>query len=143
MFIAFHLDLSTSLLILTLVPSLRFVRILDELFLLADNLEKQIHIFKVADGKIPHQILSVDFCNFSRCGYFLFLNVLAAKVVFGMPVLTRLTLYGYQASSSVYADGREGCLSKFGVHAAMILSEVFFAALFSHFSRVVALPEQS
>jgi hypothetical protein len=107
LFETFRLHLSIRLTILTPFFFLGFIGFLDEFFPLSDNFEEQIDILKVADWKIPHEILSVDLRYFSCYGYLLFLSVLAAKIVLGVSVLTGVTLHGYKPSSSVYTNGWE------------------------------------
>jgi hypothetical protein len=67
------------------------VCVLDKLFLLINYLKKQINVFKITDWKVSHQILSIYLCYFPYYLWLLVMDALAMKIIFGEPVLTRLT----------------------------------------------------
>ena len=66
------------------------VCVFDKLFLLINYLKKQINVFKIADWKVSHQILSIYLCHFPYYLWLLLMDALTMKIILGEPVLTRL-----------------------------------------------------
>jgi hypothetical protein len=84
---------------------LRFVGILDELLLLADNFEKQIYVFKIADGEVAHEILAIDLGYLPHRWVFL-MHVFAAKVILSESMLA-LRFHRQETFASFETDGGE------------------------------------
>lgn len=102
------------------------IRILDELFLLADYFEQNIHVFEVRNREVPHKVFSIQLGDLS-CWLILKLNYTSVMIMaLGCLNITHFSLHWKGSFTDININGRKWADAVIGAESILLLFQRFF-----------------